>query len=204
MNINDYLKKYKDVPLEELDFNELDSLILSELSYMNLDMYAPSLEDNKFINLSSLRIRNPEKFSYGSVDAKKNLKMIELMKSGKRFNHLKVGLCKGKVVEGEKSAAQFFAVTYILPNNVMYLAFRGTDITINGWKEDFHMAFLETIPSQRDALSYTKKVLSKYKNKFYLVKTFKVNIRPKWFKTPNVKIGSLRKNAYENRYSNNE
>ena len=80
MNINSYLKKYKDVPFTEVAFNELDSLILSELSYMNLDMYSPSYSDNDFINLSTLRIRRPKEFSYGSVDWKQNLKMIDLMK----------------------------------------------------------------------------------------------------------------------------
>ena len=168
MNIIDYLKKYKNTTFEEMPFNEIDSLILSELSYMNLHMYAPSLEDNKFIKLQTMRIYNEENFSYGSVDAKKNLKMIELMKYGERFKTMQIGLCKEKFKEGDKSATQFFAVTYILPNDEMYIAFRGTDITINGWKEDFHLAFMETIPSQRDALAYTKAVLKKHNNRFYL------------------------------------
>ena len=168
MNINNYLKKYNNTPFTELAFNELDSLILSELSYMNLDMYVPSLEDNKFINLSRMRIRDQKAFSYGSVDYKNNLKMVELMKSGNRFKHIKVGLYKSNVNEKDSKESQFFAVTFVLPNGDMYIAFRGTDITINGWKEDFHMAFMDTIPSQTDALAYTKAVLKKYNNPFYI------------------------------------
>ena len=168
MNINHYLKKYKDVTFDELEFNELDSLILSELSYMNLDMYSPSYKDNKFIKLATMRIRRPKEFSYGSVDAKYNLKMFDLMKHGKRFKDMQIGLCKSKFSEGDKRAVQFFAVTYILPNHTLYIAFRGTDITINGWKEDFHMTFMDTIPSQKDALSYTKAVLKKYDGPYYI------------------------------------
>ena len=168
MNINSYLTKYKNVPFSELEFNELDSLILSELSYMNLGMYAPSYGENDFIKLSSLRIKNPKEFSYGSVDWKNNLKMVELMKSGKRFNHIQVGLCKEKTIEGDDNTKQFFAVTFILPDGTLYLAFRGTDITLNGWKEDFHMTFMDTIPSQDDALKYTLGVLKKVDGRFYL------------------------------------
>ena len=35
MNIIDYLKKYKDVTLEELEFNEVDSLILNAIAPIN-------------------------------------------------------------------------------------------------------------------------------------------------------------------------
>ncbi len=168
MNILDYLKKYKDTTFEQMPFNEIDSLILSELSYMNLQMYTPKLEDNDFIKLQTMRIYNEKNFSYGSVDAKQNLKMIDLMKYGERFKTMQIGLCKEKFKEGDKSATQFFAVTYILPDETLYIAFRGTDITINGWKEDFHLAFMDTIPSQRDALSYTQTVLKKHKGRFYI------------------------------------
>ena len=169
MNIIHYLNKYQNVTFEELEFNELDSLILSELSYMNLDMYVPRLCDNKFIVLKDMVISDPKAFSYGSVDHKNNLKMFELMKNGKRFEDLQIGLYKsGLAVAKDDETKQFFAVTYILPNNTMYIAFRGTDITINGWKEDFHMCFMETVPSQIDALKYTKNVLKKVKLPFYL------------------------------------
>lgn len=49
---------------------------------------------------------------------------------------------------------QFSAVTILLPDTTAYVAFRGTDDTIVGWKEDFNMAFLSTIPAQRMAVQY--------------------------------------------------
>lgn len=169
MNINDYLRKYNNTPFEELEFNELDSLILSELSYMNLDLYVPRLCDNKFVTLSEIQITDSKAFSYGSVDYKNNLRMFDLMRSGERFKNMQIGLYKeGLNVKDSKNAKQFFAVTFLLPNNTLYLSFRGTDITINGWKEDFHLCLKDTIPSQDSALKYTKNVLKKYKLPFYL------------------------------------
>ena len=169
MNIIHYLKKYKDVPFEELEFNDIDSLILSELSYMNLDMYAPRLCDNRFVALSDIVVDDVKAFSYGSVDHKNNMKMFDLMKSGKRFQSMQIGLYKTALAKTvDEKSKQFFAVSYILPNETMYIAYRGTDITINGWKEDFHLCFMDVIPSQADALNYTKNVLRKVKLPYYL------------------------------------
>lgn len=169
MNIIDYIKKYKDVTLEELEFNEVDSLILSELSYMNFNLYVPRLCDNAFIKISDIKVRNYEKFSYGSVDHKNNVKLFDLLKTSERFKDLQVGLYKeGLASKVNRKNKQFFALSYILPNNTLYIAFRGTDITINGWKEDFHLCLLDTIPSQYEALKYTKNVLRKVKLPFYL------------------------------------
>lgn len=52
--------------------------------------------------------------------------------------------------EAEK---QFSAVTFRLTEGLSYVAFRGTDASFVGWKEDFNMAF-QTVPSQETAVAY--------------------------------------------------
>jgi len=47
-----------------------------------------------------------------------------------------------------------------LSDNEMYLSFLGTDGSILGWKEDFNMSFMESIPSQEEAKNYLNKVAS--------------------------------------------
>ena len=42
-------------------------------------------------------------------------------------------------------------MTFILPDGSSYVAFRGTDSTIVGWKEDFNMTFLNPVPAQEEA-----------------------------------------------------
>ena len=44
----------------------------------------------------------------------------------------------------------------------MVIAYRGTDDTVAGWKEDFNMGFLETVPSQAEAVKYLNMVAEKY------------------------------------------
>lgn len=60
------------------------------------------------------------------------------------------------------SDKQFSAVTFRIPSGLLFLAFRGTDNTLVGWKEDFNMSFESPVPSQEEAVSYTERVASLY------------------------------------------
>ena len=42
-NIIYYLKKYGNTPMSEFNFNEVDSLILSQICYLNLEDFIPSI-----------------------------------------------------------------------------------------------------------------------------------------------------------------
>ena len=41
MNINGYIRKYGSKTFKEMPFNDVDALILAELSYINIDMFIP-------------------------------------------------------------------------------------------------------------------------------------------------------------------
>ena len=47
---------------------------------------------------------------------------------------------------------QFAAVTFLRAESVV--AFRGTDTSLVGWKEDFNMSYLESVPAQVRAAEY--------------------------------------------------
>ena len=49
---------------------------------------------------------------------------------------------------------QFAAVTMLLPGGTLAVAFRGTDDSLVGWKEDFNMAFRYPVPAQHAACEY--------------------------------------------------
>ncbi len=63
---------------------------------------------------------------------------------------------------------QFAAITFQLPDNSIYIAFRGTDDTILGWKEDFMMTYMLPIPSQIRAKEYLKQISHKKYNRSLL------------------------------------
>lgn len=71
--------------------------------------------------------------------------------------------CTNFVSEIENRAGeekQFSAITFLFSNfspyDSAFIAFRGTDATVAGWKEDLNMAFLMPVPAQELALEYVK------------------------------------------------
>ncbi len=46
-NIVDYLKEYGDCPISQMPFNDVDSLVLCQLSYLKFDGIVP--ERHKFV-----------------------------------------------------------------------------------------------------------------------------------------------------------
>ena len=54
---------------------------------------------------------------------------------------------------------QFAAMTYRLTLDTYLIVFRGTDDSIIGWKEDFHLTYMKEIPAQKHALRYLKNFL---------------------------------------------
>ena len=91
---------------------------------------------------------------------KENRALFEGMLSGRRFRDMKLN-CYINLVEKEWET-QFSAITFILDDGTLVLAFRGTDETIIGWKEDFNMAFQEAVPAQLLAQDYVRKVAAEY------------------------------------------
>ena len=156
-NFIDYLKEYN-YSFEESPLNEVDSLILSYLSYLHFTHLVKRTKIKELDLTSNL--------SFIVKDSKKNIPFIKGVSKSKRYQDVIITFqVEDTNIEKEK---QFSAVTFLLPNNEMYIAFRGTDSTLIGWEEDFNMAFMLPVPSQTEALNYTKQVTSLIPRKFYL------------------------------------
>ncbi len=79
-----------------------------------------------------------------------------------RFADMQITKYVNKInLEEEK---QFGAITILMPDDTIYVSFRGTDNTLVGWKEDFNMSFREKVPSQMDAVSYLNEIARIYQN----------------------------------------
>ena len=60
----------------------------------------------------------------------------------------------------ETQQQQFSATAFLLDSDTVYVAFRGTDNTLTGWREDFNLSFLPYVPSQAAAAAYLWGILS--------------------------------------------
>lgn len=166
--IIDYLKEFGDVSLEEMPMNDVDSLALCQLSYLKFDGLVPDVRENKrSVTLEELaqeaecdRLFADERFE------KSNRALFEGLLSGRRFRSMKLN-CHINVIEKEWET-QFAAVTFLLEDGTMYIAYRGTDETIIGWKEDFNMAFLSPVPGQSYSVKYLNMVRGKLRRPFYI------------------------------------
>lgn len=157
-NIIDYVLEYGDQSFVQKPFNEVDSLILCQLSYMDFRGIIPKLhEAKKEITLAEAG-RHPlrEKIFLDSVGAKKNRRLFEAMENSKRYAEMGMNYYQSDIdIEAEK---QFAAITCRLSPDILYLAFRGTDQHLVAWKEDFNMTYRSSIPAQLDALRYVEEV----------------------------------------------
>lgn len=97
---------------------------------------------------------------------KVNRKLITAMLAGKRYRNMKMN-CYVNIIEKEWET-QFSAITFLLEDGTLYVAFRGTDETIVGWKEDFNMAFLSPVPGQAYSVKYLNAVGARLHRPFYV------------------------------------
>lgn len=166
--ILEYVKEYGDVSFRDTPMNEVDSLVLCQFAYLKFDGIVPSVEENAH----SIRLKDLENHpDYENLFAderyeKVNRKLIMAMLAGKRYRNMKMN-CYVNIVEKEWET-QFSAITFLLEDGTLYVAFRGTDETIVGWKEDFNMAFLYPVPGQAYSVKYLNAVGGRLHRPFYV------------------------------------
>lgn len=140
----------------EHPFHEVDSLVLSQFSYIHLEnLIAPPAGGTVRKPLTLQQLYRAECFSHffaDQPDAARNRKLLSACAASPRFRD--IGIAYYEEDFDETREKQFCAMTFFLSSDTAYLAFRGTDSTLVGWKEDFNMAFLTPVPSQEAALSY--------------------------------------------------
>lgn len=167
-NIMDYLEWRGDLTLAASPFNEVDALLLAELSFINFEGLIPPPEIGRGVRLRDAAeeyfARNEGKeIDMGVLVPDKIPAMLCAMAGSKRFGNMLVNAFEERIdVELEQ---QFAAITVDLGDSSVYVAFRGTDDTLVGWKEDLNMGFLEEIPSQERAVRYLKRIAKQYDRK---------------------------------------
>jgi hypothetical protein len=156
----EYLKWRGDLPLSQVPLTPVDALILSELSYLKLDGIVPDTPA-RTISLSEASaqfLALPEKEQI--CRTKLDVKLLKACAETERFRHAQLTFFRNLFIPEEET--QFAAVSFLLDDGTAFLAFRGTDYSLVGWKEDFNMSFADSIPAQREALRYTQEFASSY------------------------------------------
>ena len=164
-NILDYLNWRGDLTLAQSPFNEVDNLILAELSFVNFTGIVPGPGEGEGVPLHTaaeafFRSHEGGDMGMGVLVPDEIPTLLRKMAECPRFREMKVNcFCDHLDV---RKAEQFAAVTVELGDGSIYLSFRGTDDTIAGWKEDFLLGCQPEVPAQKKAVAYVKAVAAQY------------------------------------------
>ena len=158
-NILEYLDWRGDLTLSERPFNEVDNLILAEICYLDFSGFVPAGFQTQQVTLldaaSAYFAAHPET-NMGVLVPDQIPVLVEHAAKTARFSDVRLLGYVNRI--DEETQTQFSALTMLLPDGSAYVAFRGTDDTIVGWKEDFNMAFTPEIPAQKYAAEYLRQV----------------------------------------------
>jgi len=156
----DYISWRGDLDFKISPFNPVDNIILSQLSYLTLEEIVPSPEEGSSISIDlavrvyNEKLKNPD-FIITSM-FKEDPGLIRALGSSKRFGSCQLfGYVNHVDVARE---IQFSALCIHTGDDYSFVVFRGTDLSIVGWKEDFNMTFKEVIPAQAEAAKYLDKM----------------------------------------------
>lgn len=152
--IIDYLREYGGCSFLDMPMNDVDSLVLCQFSYLKFDAMVPDVRARgRFAPFEEVaRHRDFEQLFADTRFEAENRALFAAMQAGRRYRTLRIGNYINVIEKAWET--QFSAVTFLLENGVVYVAFRGTDETIVGWKEDLNMAFLSPVPGQAYSAKY--------------------------------------------------
>ena len=151
--LNDYLTWRGDLSFAQDPFGPVDGLLLSTLAYHHFAQYAdpPQGVGIPFYQAAEQILSQPPERLRVFASGKRDAKLLEKTAQSSRFRDQM--LWASQEVLDESRQIQFAAITLQLDYGAA-VVFRGTDNTLVGWKEDFNLGFLDTLPGQWLARDY--------------------------------------------------
>lgn len=157
--LKDYLKYYKNVPIDKVDINDIDNLLFSTLVYLPIKGFETKMNLSDFITYSTHHKVLPDYSTMGE----KAFEILDLIKSSERYKNLVVS----DFINVRNEMYQFGAVRLELGKNTI-IAFKGTDASSIGWFENFRLGYKYPTSTQEQAISYLKKTIKKSDKKIYI------------------------------------
>jgi len=160
-NMFDYISWRGDLSFSASPFNPVDNIILSQLSYLTLDDIVPDpcgrdgISIELAVRIFNEKLHSPQGLKQSSI-FKEDPDLIRALSLSRRF-----GDCQlfGHINHVDVNAEiQFSALCIHLGDGTCFIAFRGTDSSVVGWKEDLNMSFKDAVPSQLEAVNYIEKM----------------------------------------------
>ena len=157
-NIQDHARQTGGRPLGEKPFDALDGLILTQLVYMPMEGLMDGPDARPTVAQAWAFLKAHVDYEALDVFQQKRYRLFETCAGLERYAAWRMRDYVNEI--DPQREMQFCACTWELPDGRRYAAFRGTDLTIAGWKEDLNMSFM-TVPSQKEAAAYIERAAEK-------------------------------------------
>ena len=157
-NVFDYIKWRGDLSFEQSPLNEIDALIFCELSYIFFEGIVPEDLDEGYVTLAEAaevffeRNAGLDEIRLGELVPKEIVPLFRMAASSKRFSGIPLAYFVNVI--DDETVEQFSAISFFPDSDSVFIAYRGTDDSITGWREDFRMAFQTPVPAQKRAEDY--------------------------------------------------
>lgn len=163
-NVFDYLKWRGDLPLTRDPLNEVDNLILSMISFIDFSSLIGGVDDhNMTMTLSEamtcVKLAGSDRMHFGALIPTTVFDLAMRASESVRFGGATVFAFENRIDPAE--TMQFAAVSFLLSDGSLFAAFRGTDDTLVGWREDLNLSFSE-VPAQHCAAAYLARVAKRF------------------------------------------
>lgn len=163
-NMFDYLDWFGGFDFYTVPFNEVDNLIFSQLSYLDLDGIVPAAQGKDAwhsVTVTQAAQRYSELYpaenpaDLGPLISAHTNALLPAMAATKRFRDVRLRGYEARL--DLDTHEQFGAVCAELPDGTIYVAYRGTGDDLVGWLEDCEMSY-KIVPSQEHALEYLQRM----------------------------------------------
>ena len=157
----DYLAWRGGLSLGQVPFGPVDALVLAVLSYIHFDGLVPAGPSSPVpLGQAAERYLALPDSRRGRHRCRRDLELLRALAAARRFSEMELCCHADKFVPEEEK--QFSALAVLTGDGSACLAFRGTDATLVGWKEDFNMSFMDVVPAQLEAAEYIRAFAEKF------------------------------------------
>lgn len=155
-NMMDYLAWRGDLSLHAAPWCGVDSLIMASFSYNVLS--CPEAAGEEGVRLCDMAPMLDLPQRTGNVYFEQWRTLLYTMADTLRFRTMRVHHYVD-VIDPER-AMQFSAYAADMEDGSTFVAFRGTDSTLVGWREDFDMSYETSVPAQESAKKFLEMIAS--------------------------------------------
>ena len=153
----DYINYYRNETFDDYKFNDMDNIVFSALAYLPLDDLKNDLSiDNigKIFEKKPSNLRSMKKVAF---------EILDVIKGSKRYGNVIISNYVSIL-----DSTQFSAMTIRYKKGECYVAYRGTDNSLVGWRENFELSYKYPVGCQKLAIDYLKKAV-KFSDKIVYV-----------------------------------